>query len=403
MKVHGSRSTVLGCALMLAAACGGATPAQEAPRPAPPAEPRPEVRAVWVTRWDTATAADVREAIRNVRALRCNVALFQVRGAADAFYRSDLEPWAEELGGEDPGYDPLAVACDEAHAAGVALHAYMNTMPAWRGTRPPRSPRHLWNAHRDWIAWGKDGKTQALSDKDYVVLNPSHPEARRHLVAVYRDVARRYPVAGIHLDYVRYLSPGFSYDPVSLGRFRAETGKEPGEAPEAWARWRRDVLTSLVGEIAAACRAARPGVLVSAAVWRNPRRGRDDVLQDWPAWLEEGLLDWAFPMIYTKDEKAFRDDLLQCRAAVSRGLLLPGLGAYQHEADPALTLAQIAAAREAGFPGFSLFAYGTFFPSAQSNLPPGKRAPREKQEAETAPRRAALLAGALREAATVPR
>ncbi len=54
-----------------------------------------------------------------------NVIYFQVRGAADALYRSNIEPCAVVLCGHlggTPSWDPLEVAVREAHARGIELH-----------------------------------------------------------------------------------------------------------------------------------------------------------------------------------------------------------------------------------------------------------------------------------------
>ena len=105
---------------------------------APAEEPlrAPEVRAIWVTRWDYRSAADVRTILGNCRSLGLNRVYFQVRGRSDAFYRSNLEPWAEELGGRDPGFDPLAVAIAEARKQDLELHAWANVLAGWKGRSP---------------------------------------------------------------------------------------------------------------------------------------------------------------------------------------------------------------------------------------------------------------------------
>lgn len=325
-----------------------------------------EVRAVWVTRWDYKTADDVRRAVARVKKLGANTVLFQVRGAADAFYRSELEPWAEELGGTDPGFDPLEVACTTGTQLGVQIHAYLNVMPVWKGTKAPTAANHIWNAHPDWIVVHKNGRRQSLNDH-YVTLNPAHPHARDHLVRVCADVAKRYAVAGIHLDYVRYLSVDYSWDPISLRRFAVETGKRPGDDGAGWDQWRRDQVTDTVRDIVAACRAARPGVIMSAAVWRTPQSGHDRFLQDVPRWYRQGLLDWAFPMIYTRDATTFRRELAANLVGHSRTQILPGIGSYLHEKDPAQTARQVETSRSAGASGFGLFAYGSFFSTADSD------------------------------------
>ena len=54
-----------------------------------------------------------------------------VRPVGDAFYASELEPWSTYLTGTqgtppDPFYDPLSYLCDEAHARGIEVHAWLN-------------------------------------------------------------------------------------------------------------------------------------------------------------------------------------------------------------------------------------------------------------------------------------
>ena len=70
-----------------------------------------------------------------------NAIFFQVRGNADAYYASQLEPWASRPSGtlgQDPGWDPLAVAIAEGHARGLEVHAWINVFPSWLGeTAPP--------------------------------------------------------------------------------------------------------------------------------------------------------------------------------------------------------------------------------------------------------------------------
>src|SRR5687767_13170041 len=126
-------SPVVCASLALALACsslaaprarspGGAAPraaSREASGPsrAERASSRDE-RALWITRFDYKTREDVVRAIENAKAAGFDTVLFQVRGNATAFYRSQLEPWAAELGGADPGFDPLEVAIEAAHERG---------------------------------------------------------------------------------------------------------------------------------------------------------------------------------------------------------------------------------------------------------------------------------------------
>src|SRR5512135_806759 len=103
-----------------------------------------EVRAIWITRFEwtsyhhTVTTADIDAIVDNVAAAHFNLILFQIRGTADAYYSSTLEPWAARLTGEvtatlgqSPGFDPLAYMIDRAHARNIQVHAYVNVYPTW--------------------------------------------------------------------------------------------------------------------------------------------------------------------------------------------------------------------------------------------------------------------------------
>src|SRR5688500_18952100 len=129
-------------ALLILAGAAPSARAQSAPPPPPPPVAR-ELRAVWVATvgnidWPSkaglSTAEQQAELVAildRMAQLRMNAVVFQVRPAADALYRSELEPWSEVLTGEmgrapDPYYDPLAFAIAEAHKRGMELHAWIN-------------------------------------------------------------------------------------------------------------------------------------------------------------------------------------------------------------------------------------------------------------------------------------
>lgn len=331
-----------------------------------------EMRGIWVTRWDYRSAADVERAIDDAAAAGFTDVFWQVRGQADAFYRSSLEPWGTDLfrdrpGLTDPGFDPLSVAVARASQRGVRLHAWLNVYPLWKGKEPPKDPRHPFVRKPDWRLHDELGKPQALNDH-YVVANPTHPEVQAHIAAVCRDIVRRYAVDGLHLDYVRFvgdtLEEGKVYpaDPATIQRFYAATGRRSITAPEdraAHAAWVRDEITGLVSRISRESKRIRPGIELSAAVWRTPELAREKQLQDAPRWLAEGVVDRVLPMIYTESNADFVSDM-NAWLEVAEGAVTPGIGAYKHDAIQ--TLAQIRLAEPAS--GYCVFAFATFFESA---------------------------------------
>jgi uncharacterized lipoprotein YddW (UPF0748 family) len=345
----------------------GEAPAEPASRPA-----RREVRAIWVTRWDYASAADVHAILERVRAGGFNTVLFQVRGAADAYYRSSLEPWAAPLAGklgQDPGWDPLAVAVAEARRLGLELHAWLNLCTGWKGAvRPgPSTPRHVLRHHLDWRVVDRGGRPMPFTDADYTFLNPAHPEVQRHLEAVVAELASFYELDGVHLDYARYPAHGTSYDRTT-NRLFAEAKR--ADRTLSRAAWQREELTRLVARLKERVHEVRPGIVVSAAVtgiwqdlwgWGGVTQGFHDFHQDSHLWAERGAVDALVPMIYWRptrpsgkrtDFRTLVEHFAPLRARVG---LWAGINV--EAGDFEVLLEEIAIAREHGLQGVALFAW----------------------------------------------
>lgn len=332
-----------------------------------------EARAVWVTRWDYKTKDDVIDIIKNAADSNFNMVLFQVRGNANAFYPSNYEPWAEELGGSDPGFDPLAVAIAEAHKRDVELHAYVNVYPAWKGTDLPLAPTQIFNLHPEWICMGKSGRRIGLNEH-YVYLSPGIPEAKDHIYNVFMDIVSRYAIDGLHLDYVRYperdlngFVDEYSYDAQSLERFRKRYLKSPEEAPEEWANWRREQVTDLVRRVFFGMKRIRPNAKLSASVWGDYQDGHDNYYQESQEWLKEGTIDFVTPMIYTTDTVKFVHDAKNYRENCYGRPVFPGIGCYRFKT-PEETIERMKLCRELGFRGMAIFSYVSMFPSAQTRM-----------------------------------
>lgn len=333
-----------------------------------------EIRAIWVTRWDYQTPDDVRAIVRNCKDFNFNVILFQNRGNATAYYKSDIEPWAWELTsdgpettGKDPGWDPLKLACYEARKRGIELHAYMNVFPAWRTQNyPPPEAGQLWTERPEWFMVDRQGNKMIPRTNWYSFISPGIPEVQKYTVDVFLEVIRRYRIDGMHFDYIRY--PGeiddFSYDPVSLKRFQEKTGKLPQDATPEWIAWRAEQITRVEQEIYRKGKALKPNLIFSAAVVRDPERGFNQYYQDSARWMREGTLDVAMPMAYTSDPEVFKESV-QSFASLRRGnWVAPGIG-VSSAADGLHQQIQIT--RDTGTDGAALFAYSHLFRNHQPN------------------------------------
>ncbi len=332
----------------------------------------PFLRGVWVPRWDFKTREDVDRIMRNAADMGFDHVLFQVRGSADAFYRSELEPWSDALGGKDPGFDPLQEAVVQGHALGLKVHAWVNVAPGWRGVKPPISRRHVFYTHPEWFLTGRDGKRQPLKPNYYVSLNLCLPEVRAHITAVMEDIARRYDIDGIHLDYIRFLErkkgEDYPYDERTLSLYERETGLTPRVDPERWNSWRRGCVNKLVREIGAAARKVHPGLVLSAAIIKRMDYAKRELFQDARLWAEKGWVDAFYPMNYERSNNerfaAFCRETVELRRRGAR--VLEGIGSWLHGKNPSISVKQIRLARELGADGIAIFSYAALFPSAAS-------------------------------------
>ncbi len=272
-----------------------------------PDEPS-EMRGIWISRWDFSSAADIASVMEDASNWGFNTVFFQVRGAADAYYNSNVEPWAKGLSGtlgKDPGWDPLAVALQEAHSRGMELHAWVNTFPAWVGTSaiPQTTPPHVLYSHPEWRQHGIDGTPMAYN-ASYTWLSPGIPGVRAHVISVLVDIAQNYDVDGIHLDYIRYAGPTYSHDAPSEAAYSAAKASSP---TLTWGDFQRDVLTAFVDEAYKSITAVEPSIKVTTAVWGiykdsfgwgGTSQGFYDYFQDSHRWVQEGIVDAICPMVY---------------------------------------------------------------------------------------------------------
>lgn len=355
-----------------------ATPGASGTAPPPttlPARASGPMRGLWVTRWDFRTPRDVTEILDRAASIGMTDVFWQVRGQADAFYASPFEPWGEELladlpkGSTDPGFDPLAQAVVQAKARGLRLHAWVNVMPLWKGKTPPASTRHPLHTQPQWRLTDRAGKQQELNDH-YVIVNPVLPDVQDHIVRVIADIVDRYAVDGVHLDYIRFVSESvdkssvYPSDPRSLSLFARDTGRRELKSDDdlrAFRTWKRNRITALVRRIKDEAVSRKPGLVYSAAVWRDPTIAQVDYLQDAALWAREGTLDIIMPMIYTTNEQQFREDIMAWQQAVGSARLVPGIGTYMHD-DPQQTIRQIRIAASPS--GYAIFAYASLFDSA---------------------------------------
>jgi uncharacterized lipoprotein YddW (UPF0748 family) len=333
-----------------------------------------EARGVWVTRWNYSSANDIQQIVDNLAAGGFNQMYFQVRGTADAYYQSSVEPWAAGLTGvlgRDPGWDPLQTAIDLGHRAGLEVHAWLNSFPCWNcGAALPQSEGipHVLEAHPEWAAADQNGISMIDGCTDgYISLSPGVPGVREHIRLVAEDILKNYDVDGIHLDYIRYPGVQYSHDAISEAAFADAQAQDPNLT---WEDWQRRQVNLTVEGVFNTLMTERPDAALSAAVWfirenvwgwSAVSEGYHQYYQDPWAWTRGGYIDAVAPMIYFPltdppgERLDFRSMLQDHLSGNPDRYVYAGIhGDYASFSE---IENEIAVGRELGAKGFVIFAY----------------------------------------------
>ena len=215
--------------------------------------------------------------------------------------------------------DQLAAALKAAQGAGVRVHAWFICFNATRNA--PTTMETF--RKKGWRL--KDGKGRLLT-----YLDPANPTVRAYVLAAISELAR-YPVAGVHLDFVRW----------------GDAAVKPANAAP--------VITQFVAE-ARRC-VKRPKLLTTAVYGKYPNCIAT-VGQDWPQWLKFDIADYVVPMDYTESTDKFKELLAQQMSPsvyAKRTVVGIGVTANESKLGAQQVIRQVGMTRKCGFAGQALF------------------------------------------------
>jgi len=365
-------------AALLVCACS-----REAVAPVPPAPPKPGL-GLWVLAEGSERALESPEKIASLIeravALGASDLFVQVHRAGRSWFASthaDDAPFRALQARDPTAPEPLSDLIARAHSRGLRVHAWFNCL----ALASNRSAPILRAVGREAVLVDSRGRS-LLDYPDGNVpkperafleletpglwLDPAVPGVIAHLEATVDDLVRAAPeLDGLHLDYIRYpfalpMTPGsrfslgldFGYGEVARARFaQANGGFSRGDA---WDGFRRERVRELV----AALRGRIPQTWqLSAAAMAYADRAYLTSFQDWRGWLDEGLLDFAVAMAYTRDDRLLRYQAHALRGGVGGERVWLGLGSWLFASEPARIRDQLALAREVAPAGIALFSY----------------------------------------------
>jgi uncharacterized lipoprotein YddW (UPF0748 family) len=295
-----------------------------------------------------------------------NMILPNMLWGGSALYASDLLPRSAAF---TQYGDQIEQCCAAAKKHGLEVHVWKVNYNL--GTAPKEFVEKL----------RREGRTQVtVKGEPFDWLCPSHPENQKLERESMLEVVRKYPVDGLHFDYIRYPGPECCYCEGCRGRFEAESGRKVSDWPkechsgarkEEYNNWRCRQITNLVAAVSREARQLRSGLKISAAVFGSYPSCREWVAQDWVAWVKAGYLDFLCPMDYSASDAEFSSLVRnQMKLIDGRVPLYPGIGATA--TGIALTadrvVGQIQQARSLGAAGFTIF---NLEPGTAASIVPG--------------------------------
>lgn len=296
-----------------------------------------EIKAVWDHSGCGLYPGEWNRTMAELKASGITDVYVNVAGAGFAHYPSRIAPASVTYNRYG---DQLAAACEAARWNGIRCHAWVLCFTAARSSAATLADF----AARSW----------RLANTEY--LDPSHPEVQRRVLALLAEVAA-YPVAGVHLDFIRWYEKRQAAEatPGAIKRFRA-TGRPAGV--DSFNAWRAAVIEDFVRRARDEVKRLKPRALVTAAVLGKYPSCVAAVGQDWFRWLDSGFIDYAVPMNYSAVLAKYNDFVsVQGSSPRRAARIISGLGVTANESrlTPHDVIDQIKLARARSLNGIAFF------------------------------------------------
>ena len=273
-----------------------------------------------------------------------------VWSGGDALYPSEYIPISPEVEKYGDQIDACVKAC---HKRGIQVHIWkVNFNLQFRITK------------ENLDKFRQEKRLQIdYEGNEFPWMCPSNPKNIDLEVNSMVEIATKYPVDGVHFDYIRYDGLGYCFCNGCRERFEKSIGKKvenwpkdclEGDLKDKWTQWRADCITNIVRTTYHKVKAVRPDCKVSAAVFIQYPNVKKTIGQDWGAWANEGIVDFLCPMNYTLDADSYGRFYKHQKSFVKPEFpLYPGIGEWKLTPDG--TISQALKAQELGCPGFMIF------------------------------------------------
>lgn len=184
-----------------------------------------------------------------------NAVFVHVRMFSDAMYKSDYYPWSKYSSGKQgksPGFDPLAIMIEEAHARNLKIHAWINPYRITSSTTSYSSIAKSSYAYKWSHSSSASKKRNVLSYGGALYFNPAKDDVRDLITNGVKEIVQNYDIDGIHFDDYFYPNLGSKYkkvfDSKEYNQYKNSTIKN-GKKPMGIVSWRRNNVNTLIKNV----------------------------------------------------------------------------------------------------------------------------------------------------------
>ncbi|MEH0152525.1 family 10 glycosylhydrolase [Limibacter armeniacum] len=270
--------------------------------------PTEAVRGVWVTNVASEvlySKENIEEAVNLCAELGINSIFMVTWNKASTMYRSEvmkkftgveIDP---VLDPENSGRDPLKEMIEAAHAKGIKVFAWFefgfsSSYQNQGGILIQKKP--------EWASLTHDGKLVTKNGFDW--MNALDTEVQDFMLSLVLEVVQKYDVDGIQGDDRLPAMPTTGgYNPSVIEAYKKEHfGQEPPAYYKdfEWVNWRAERLNKFMERLYKQVKSSDPNCIVSMAPSVYPW-SKEEYLQDWPTWVNQGYVDLIVPQCYRYD------------------------------------------------------------------------------------------------------
>jgi len=235
---------------------------------------------------------------------------FQVRTTMDAFYESKLNPYSRFLTGQEgkkPPFNVMDFVIKETKKRNLEFHAWCNP---YRVSMGHKGSVEAYYETCDDLNFAKQNQDLTLVDTNgQIILNPAKDKVKQFIIDSMVELARNFPVDGIHFDDYFYPYAGLKegFDDQADFNQRADQSQTLGD-------FRRNHVTDVIKGVYKVLKNARPNLRFGVSpfgIWKNKvndplgsnteeacSQSFDNQYADTYTWVKEGYMDYVVPQIY---------------------------------------------------------------------------------------------------------